>query len=167
MKHSLILICASFIISSCSSSLKTANSRIDNSYKLELGILAEDKVDVFLNQLTQRYSFELARNEKTSNISGFYAETYLRERQPFLDEKREGIVIIFNKVIVKGDLIRNRTSTLSMTSVYYEIEVEIIQEGKMIDSEDILPFSFTEKGRNYAKDLAYDLKDLVRARIIQ
>jgi hypothetical protein len=167
MEKKIILFITTLLLINCSSSSNTKNNSIDNTYKLELGILAGDKVDDFLNQLTQRYGFELSRNENTSNISGFYAETYLKERQPFADELSKGLGTVFNRVIVKADLVRNRTSTLSLTDLFYDIDIEIIQEGKKVNSEDILPFNFTDQGYDFTKDLAYDLKDLIQARIIQ
>lgn len=151
------------VLSGC----RITDSKIDNKYKSELGIIAEDKVEDFLNQVSQRYGYELSRKENYSNISGFYAETFWKLRVPFEDERKKNIEEVNTKLIITGKLIRNRTSTLSLTEVFYEIDLEVIQQGKELFKDQFYAFSFTEKGYDYVKDLSNNLKDFVEARLIQ
>jgi len=167
MKKTHFLLILSLILFTGCKSISDVKGSIDNSYKLELGIIAEDKVDNFINEFTYRYSFEIARDDNISNISGFYKDTYWRTRLPFDDEASLGFEDIYNKVIIKGSVIRNRTSTLSLNQVYYEIDIEILQEGKRRFTGEVIPFDFTEEGKEFTVNLARNLRDIVEAKIIQ
>lgn len=160
------LILLLMVVISCGSS-NGLKDRIDNKYNLELGIIAEDKVDNFLNQVALRYGYEIARRENYSNTTGFYVETFWKQRLPFLDEQKKNIEQVNTKLIIKGKLIRNRTSTLSLSEVFYEIDLEVLQKGREKFKNDFVAFSFTNQGYDYVKDLSYDLKDFVQARLIQ
>lgn len=154
------------ILISCSSS-KGLKDGIEDKYDLELGIIAEDKVENFLNRVSQRYGFEIARNEKYSSLGGFYVESYWEDREAFEDEKSLGYETIQNQLIFKSKLAKDRRGDLSYNTAYYEVEVEIRQKGKKISGVDFERFSFTVQGKNYVKDLAYEFKDYITGTLIQ
>lgn len=151
---------------SCSTS-KGLNNAIDNKYDLELGVIAEDKVDNFINRVTQRYGYDIARNEKYSTLGGFYIESYWTVREPFGDERSLGYESIHTQLIFKSKLVTNRTSTMNYSTAFYEVDVEIRQKGKKLSGLDYVKFSFTKEGKDYAKNLAYELKDYITGTLLQ
>jgi hypothetical protein len=151
---------------SCSSS-NSLDSRIDNKYELEIGTIASDKVDNFLNRVTQRYGYEIARRENYSTLGGFYVETYWKEREAFDDEKTLNYEKIQTQLIFKSKVAKDRRSDLSYNSVYYDVEVEIRQKGKKMSSLDFEKFEYTSKGKDFVKDLAYEFKDYITGSLIQ
>lgn len=151
---------------SCSSSGSLENS-IDNKYEMEIGTIASDKVDNFLNRVTQRYGYEIARRENYSTLGGFYVETYWKERESLDDEKELGYEKIQTQLIFKSKVAKDRRSDLSYNNVYYEVEVEIRQRGKKISSLDFEKFEYTDKGKDFVKDLAYEFKDYITGSLIQ
>ncbi|MFY0683970.1 MAG: hypothetical protein JXR20_05405 [Balneola sp.] len=140
---------------------------IDNKYDLELGVIAEDKVDNFVNRVIQRYGYDIARNEKYSSMGGFYIESYWTEREPFADERSLGYEAIQIQLIFKSKLSRDRSADISYNTAYYDVDVEIRQRGKKISGMDFEKFSFTDEGKDYVKDLAYELKDYITGTLLQ
>lgn len=170
MKRSLVvtsqLILLLLVGMSCSSS-KGLNDGIDNKYDLELGIIAGDKVDNFVNRVTQRYGYDIARNERYSTIGGFYIESYWTNREPFEDERSLGYEAIQTQLIFKSKLVKDRTSTMNFSAAFYDVEVEIRQRGKKISGMDFEKFDFTDKGKDYVKNLAYEFKDYITGTLLQ
>ncbi|MEQ8577948.1 MAG: hypothetical protein RIC57_07880 [Balneola sp.] len=155
-----------FLLAACSST-KNSSSDVKNSYSLELGDIAEDKVENLFNYLTQRYNFEISRKDNYSSTTGFYAETFWKEREPFDDEKELGISKVQVKVILTSKVARGKTGEFSASAVSYEVDSEVIQQVLKVGSSDFVPFTYTDKGKDYVKNLSYELRDYVRGTLLR
>ena len=128
---------------------------------MKLGNIADDRVESLTNRVNGKYGFQISRNEKVSSLGGLYIETYWTDREPFEDEKTLGYDRIQNQLVFTTKVLKSRTGSLSLESKYHEISVTIYQQGRKMYTDEYERFNFTTSGKEYAKDLAYALKDYV------
>jgi|AntRauTorcE11897_2_1112592.scaffolds.fasta_scaffold23091_2 hypothetical protein len=156
-----------FLILSCSSSSSLKNG-IDNTYSKELGYMPVDKVNNFLNQvLVQRQRFEISRNEQYSASSGFYVETFWKERDAFESEKELGYSKVQVQLILTSKAERGKSATSSISSVVYVVDGKVTQQGLNSSTNQYEDFTFTREGKDYVKDILNDLKDFISGSMLR
>lgn len=116
-----------------------------------------------MNQVVQRYRFEISRRDEYSSSGGFYIETFWKEREVFEGEKELGFSKVQVKLILTSKAERGKSDQISIANVVYDVDSEIRQQGFNQTTNEYEDFSFTTDGKDYAKGILNALKDFIES----